>query len=251
MRFVRDPANRRPVIVVVIATLLLLLAVGNLVVVAFDPLVVTPQEHPVTRWSLGRDAGEHDVDAHLEWAFVVEAGGRRVVDLDVGMPYRVTVDHREGQASFSTFAALRVDGETVASASRSTSATPGMAGEPFTDEVDLGERMGRIVLERPPDEDRFVVLLTLDWSHVQSDADSTRFDVEIGPPRVEPADLPGIPGCTSMGCAQGLFVVALVAQGGGVFWVMQHWSKGAAPDPERVRSPHARRPPARRTDKKK
>jgi hypothetical protein len=241
-KFLRERSNRSALIVLVLASLLLLVAVGNLVVVALDPVEVSPQTQEGESWSVGRDAGAEPDGSRLEWAFVVNPGNQRVVDLDVGIPYRVTVTHHDGQALLSALVSLYIDGERVARATHSISALPDDSGEAWVREVDLGQRMERVSIERESGGGPFGLLVTMDWSLAQADPESTRWDIEVGPVRVDPADLPGLWGCTSVSCAQVLFVVAVVAQGGGVFWTMQRWqaSKKGSKGPQVSPAPRHR-----------
>ncbi len=234
-------------------TIVFILAVANLVVAVQEPGEVSPAEHPAIRWSMGQGAqGEDEPGQHLEWGFSVEPGGHEVVDLDVRLPYRVGVTHDEGQARLSSRFVASVDGQRLGSVTHSTTATPGDGNSSWTDSIDLGSQLGRLVVERDADDGPFVLLLALDWSRVQTDPDSTRFDVEIGPVHLELVQLSGLPGCDALDCARVLFVGALVVQGGAVFWVMTRWHKNEDPgDAGPGASRHGPAGPVRPTDKKK
>lgn len=254
VRFVQDRTNRPPLVGFVVTTILFILVVANLIVVAQSPTSVSPDAHPVLRWSLGRDADPGDTpEQHLEWGFSVDPGGRRVVDLDVRLPYEVSVTHHEGQARLSSLLVASVQGEQLSRVTRSITATPTDGNSSWTESHDLGERLDRLVVEREADSGPFVLLLALDWSLAQADPESTRFDVELGPVQVEMVQLGGLPGCTSLDCARVLFIGALVVQGGAVFWVMRRWHEDEEPKQQDGAGARSRgtSAPGQRTDKKK
>lgn len=210
------------------ATLLLLVAIVNLVVVATNPVDVTPSEHLSLQLSIGRDADGPPDGRRIEWAFSVEPGALRVVDLDIIVPYSARVSHYEGDSQFSSLFNVYLDGQRIASTTYHTKAPPERAGETWTERTDLGDRLGRLVIERAPDNGPFVLLVTLDWSHSQTSPDSTRFDIEIGPVQTTPTQLEGLPGCSSLDCARILFIVGVIAQGGSMVWTFTRWHKDPA-----------------------
>lgn len=251
LRFVRDSSNRKPVVILGVMTVLLILATANLMAVAEDPVMVEPAEYRGIRWSLGADAQDDDAPSdRMQWEFVVDPGSRRVVDLELSFPLEVAVDHEEGNASLSSLLVVLVEGESWRTTHR-TRATPGQSGTQVVDQSDLGERLGRIVVEREPEQGPLLVQVTWDWSHTQEHPDGSRFDVSVGPVQLEPVYLGGLPGCSHPTCAQVLMVAMLVGQGAAVFWVMNRYQASAENKSRNQGVPSTKQERPGGTDKKK
>jgi hypothetical protein len=215
-RLLGEPALRRALLALVTLSLVFLVAVANLIAVAEGPPRVSPVPAPASSWSVGR--GTAETSGQVQWAFTVEPAGRRLIELDVSLPFRVDVDHHAGESRL--FGNIRVwaDGEQLRVATRHVPAD-GEARR-FTESGDVRAQIGRIVLEREPGSSPFPVIVTWDWSYV-GPAEATVYALRVGPVTLEPVALPGLPGCTGTDCARGLFFLALVAQGAGVIFFLR------------------------------
>ncbi len=248
-RFVGDRKNRKPLIVLGVMTVLLILAIANLMAVAEDPVIVEPERYREAQWSLGAGAdGAASPPNRMQWDFAVDPGARRVVDLELLFPLQVEIDHGEGNASFSSLLVVLVEGE-IWRTTHQIRATPARGGTAWTHETDLGDRLGRLVIEREPEQGPMLVQVTWDWSHAQEHPEGSRFDVSAGPMRLDPVYLGGLAGCSHPTCAQILMVAMVIGQGAAMFWVLNRYQASAGD--KDGDAPSTKQKDAGGTDKKK
>lgn len=236
IRIVRDPALRRALFVLAGVSLVFLVAVGNMIAVAEGPPEVRPATAPAASWQAG--TGTVESRGQEQWTFAVDPMGRRVVELEFAVPFRIDVAHESGDTQLLGNVVVWVDGERLRSVTQHVRAQPGDAERAWAERGDAGDRIGRVVIEREPDGGPFPLLLTWDWTY-SSASGATRYEARVGPVDVEAVALPGLPGCTGATCARALVVVAVVAQGVAVAWFL------------RVKDVPAAERGGERTDKKK